>query len=136
LPPGAPPFSPASPLPLSRIFVPSLTPGLIFTVYVLMRRSRPEPWHFGHGCSMTVPLPRQRGHGCDSANRPWLSAITPRPRHSGQTVGAVPGFAPEPPHSRQAVSRLTGSVVSTPRSESSNERLSSTSTSEPGWPPP
>src|SRR4051794_14405285 len=61
--PAGPPFSPASPLPLSRILVPSLTPGLIFTVYVLMRRSRPEPWHFGHGCSITVPLPRQRGHG-------------------------------------------------------------------------
>ena len=82
--------------------------GLIFTVYVLMRRSRPLPWHFGHGFSMTVPLPRQRGHGCESANRPWLSAFTPRPLHSGQMIGAVPGRAPVPPHSRHAVVVSTG----------------------------
>ena len=58
-----------------------------------------------------MPFPRQRGHGCESANRPWLSALTPRPWHSGHRIGAVPGLAPEPPHSRQAVSSSTGIVV-------------------------
>src|SRR5438445_10278057 len=111
--PDGPPFWPASPLPLSVMRVPSLTPALIFTVYVLMRRSRPVPWHFGHGCSMTVPLPRQRGHGCDSANRPWLSVFTPRPLHSGQMTGAVTGRAQGPPHSRQAVILLTGHLPPT-----------------------
>src|SRR5205085_5407677 len=82
--PGGPPFSPASPFPFSRMRVPSRTPGLIFTVYVLIRRSRPLPLQRLHGCSITVPLPRQRGHGCESANRPCDSDLTPRPLHSGQ----------------------------------------------------
>src|SRR6266851_5939099 len=111
--------------------VPSLTPGLIFTVYVFSRRSRPEPWQRAHGCSITVPLPRQRGHGCESANRPWLSDFTPRPLHSGQMTGAVPGCAPVPPHSRQATVSSTGTFASAPRSESSNERCTSASTSLP-----
>src|SRR6185436_13585856 len=68
--PFGPPFCPTSPFPLRRIFVPSFTPGLIFTVNVRRRRSRPEPWHFEQGCSITVPLPRQRGHGCERAKRP------------------------------------------------------------------
>src|SRR5207302_9170844 len=110
-----------SPLPFRRIFVPSLTPGLIFTVYVLMRRSRPLPWHLGHGCSITVPLPRQRGQGCDSAKSPWLSERTPRPLHSGQITGAVPGRAPVPPHSRQETVNSTGTFTSEPWSASSNE---------------
>src|SRR5436190_23006705 len=114
--------------------VPSLTPGLIFTVYVLIRRSRPEPWHFGHGFSITVPLPRQRGQGCESAKSPWLSALTPRPLHSGQMTGAVPGCAPEPPHSRHGASTSTGIFVSTPASESSNDRLTVASTSAPRTP--
>ncbi len=88
--------------------MPSFTPGLIFTVYVLMRRSRPEPWQCGHGFSITVPLPRQRGHGCESAKSPCDSAFTPRPLHSGQMTGAVPGCAPVPPQSRQAVVISTG----------------------------
>ena len=45
---------------------------------------------------MIVPWPWQRGHGCDSANGPWLRATTPRPWHSGHTLGVVPGLAPLP----------------------------------------
>src|SRR5207247_8594305 len=101
--PALPPPSPISPLPLSRIRVPSFTPAGIFTVYCFVRRSRPVPLHFLHGFSMIVPFPRQRGHGCDRANRPWLSETTPRPLHSGQITGDVPGSAPVPPHSRPAV---------------------------------
>ena len=63
---------------------------------------------------MIVPLPRQRGHGCESAKKPWLSATTPRPPHCGQIFGAVPGFAPEPSHVWQATSSATGIFVSTP----------------------
>src|SRR5436305_9487932 len=111
--------------------VPSLTPAGILTVYRLVRRSRPEPLQRGQGSSITVPLPRQRGQGCESAKNPWLSATTPRPLHSGQIFGAVPGFAPEPWHSEHAVSSVTGIFVSTPLSESSKERLISTSTSLP-----
>src|SRR4051812_22832174 len=129
--PLGPPFWPASPFPLSRIFVPSLTPGLIFTVNVRRRRSRPEPWHFEHGFSITVPLPRQRGQGCESANRPCDSETTPRPLHSGQMIGAVPGSAPVPPHCEQATVSSTGTFASAPRSESSNERRTSVSTSAP-----
>ena len=52
-----------------------------------MRRSRPVPWQFGHGFSITVPLPRQRGHGCESEKSPCDSDVTPRPLHSGQMTG-------------------------------------------------
>src|SRR5204863_1042324 len=131
--PGGPPPRRASHLPSSCIRVPSLTPAGILTVYRFVRRSRPVPPQFAHGFSITVPLPRHRGHGCDSAKKPWLSETTPRPRHSGQTTGAVPGCAPEPPHSRHAVSSWTGIFVSRPFRESSNERLTSTSTSFPRW---
>src|ERR1700751_499072 len=120
--PFGPPCAPGSPFPLRRIFVPSLTPGLILTVYVRSRRSRPEPLHFAQGCSITVPLPRQRGQGWDRAKRPWLSDVTPRPLHSGQITGAVPGCAPVPPHSGHATVSSTGTLASAPRSDSSNER--------------
>src|SRR3954453_34748 len=129
--PLGPPFWPTSPFPLSRILVPSLTPGLILTVNVRRRRSRPEPWHFEHGFSITVPLPRQRGHGCESANRPCDSETTPRPLHSGPMRGAVPGSAPAPPHWEQATVSSTGTFASAPRRESSNERRTSVSTSAP-----
>ena len=45
---------------------------------------------------MTVPLPWQRGQGTRDANGPWFWASTPRPWHSGQILGEVPGAAPEP----------------------------------------
>ena len=34
-------------------------------------------------CRRMTPLPRQRGQGCESAKRPWLSEITPLPPQSG-----------------------------------------------------
>src|SRR5581483_5937462 len=133
--PAGPPFSPASPLPFKRIFVPSFTPGFTFTVYVLIRRSRPEPWQCGHGFSITVPLPRHRGHGCESAKSPCDSAFTPRPLHSGQMTGALPGCAPVPPQTPHDTVSSTGTFTSAPASESSNESCTSTSTSAPrtGW---
>ena len=84
-----------------------------------------------HGCSITVPLPRQRGHGCEIANRPWLSASTPRPWQTGQSVGAVPGSAPEPWQVRHDASTSTATFVSIPCSASSNESRTGTSKSAP-----
>jgi hypothetical protein len=89
------------------------------------------PRHVGQGSSITVPLPRQRGHGCESAKKPWLSETTPRPLHCGQIRGAVPGFAPEPPQVWHAVSTSTGTRTVTPFSASSKESRTSTSTSAP-----
>src|SRR6187200_2072653 len=103
--------------------VPSFAPAGILTVYRFVRRSRPEPWHLGHGSSITVPLPRHRGHGCESANSPCDSETTPRPLHSGQMRGDVPGLAPDPWHSEHAVSSSTGTWTCTPLSESSNDRF-------------
>src|SRR5262249_29927181 len=129
--PAGPPCSPSSPLPLRRMRVPSFTPAGILTVYVLVRTSRPVPWQLWHGFSMTVPLPRQRGHGSDRANSPWLSETTPRPLHTGQMTGDVPGSAPVPPQTRQAVATSTGIFTSRPRSESSNDTLTGASRSAP-----
>src|SRR3954454_16354425 len=95
-PPDGPPRSPASPLPASRIREPSLTPGGMFTRYFLSSRSRPWPPQVGHGSSMTVPEPPQRAHGRVIENRPWPWDSTPRPWHTGQTTGEVPGRAPVP----------------------------------------
>ena len=84
-----------------------------------------------HGVSTTVPLPPQRGHGCERAKTPWFSDTTPRPRQTGQSVGLVPGSAPDPPHVWHGTSSWTGIRVSIPRSESSKVMFTSTSTSRP-----
>src|SRR5918998_6223154 len=96
--PDGPPRSPASPLPGSRIREPSFTPAGMFTRYFLSSRSRPWPAHVGHGSSITVPEPLQRLHGRVIENRPWPWDSTPRPWHTGQTMGSVPGSAPVPRH--------------------------------------
>src|SRR4029450_144625 len=67
----------------------------------MMAPSRPVPWHLWHGFSITVPLPRQRGHGSDRAKRPWLSETTPPPWQTGQITRAAPGSAPVAPRSAQ-----------------------------------
>src|SRR3954452_144576 len=94
--PDGPPRSPASPLPASRIREPSLTPGGMLTRYFLTSRSRPWPAQVGQGSSMTVPAPLQRAQGRVIENRPWPWDSTPRPWHTGQTTGEVPGRAPVP----------------------------------------
>jgi hypothetical protein len=49
---------------------------------------------------MTVPLPRQLGHGVTMRNMPpnpcW--AMRPCPPHCTHTTGEVPGFEPLPLH--------------------------------------
>src|SRR4029450_6786186 len=84
---------------------------------------------------MTVPLPWQRGHGREKAKKPSSSETTPRPRHSGQICGAVPGSAPVPWQTEHVVSSSTGILVSRPLSESSKDTLTTTSTSRPRSPP-
>ena len=64
---------------------------------------------------MIVPAPPQRSQGADSEKKPWLCALTPRPRHSGQIVGDVPGVAPLPPQTVHWPSRSTGIVRRAPR---------------------
>src|SRR4029453_14386019 len=76
----------------------------------------------------------QRGQGVESAKRPWLSDTTPRPRHSGQIFGLVPGSAPLPWQAEHAVSSSTGVFIVAPLRESSKERLTTTSTSRPRSP--
>ena len=76
--------------------MPLFAPAGIFTEYRFVDRSRPLPRQFLHGLSMIVPLPRQRGHGWENANRPCESDTTPRPPHWGHVIGALPGSAPVP----------------------------------------
>src|SRR2546430_943180 len=80
---------------------------------------------------MMTPFPRQRGHGCESANSPWLSETTPEPPHCGHVFGLVPGSAPVPPQTWQAVSTSTGTRTVAPLSASSNEILTRASRSTP-----
>src|SRR5579875_2647155 len=94
--PGSAPRTPGSPLPARRMRLPSLTPGGMFARSLRTERCAPEPWHVGHGLSITVPWPRQLEHGCDIEKIPWLCASMPVPLHTGQTRGEVPGFAPDP----------------------------------------
>ncbi len=70
----------------------------MFTRYFLSSRSRPAPAHVGHGSSITVPEPPQREHGRVIEKTPWPWDSTPRPWHTGQTIGDVPGRAPVPRH--------------------------------------
>ena len=78
-----------------------------------------------------MPFPPQRGQGCESANGPWFCETTPRPLHSGQSVGLVPGSAPEPWQAEHTVWSSTGTLTVTPSSESWNETRTAVSTSRP-----
>src|SRR5918999_2036241 len=119
--PGGPPRSPASPLPGSRIREPSFTPAGMFTRYFLSSRSRPWPAHVGHGSSITVPEPPQREHGRVIENTPWLSGSTPRPWHTGHTIGAVPGRAPVPRQVEQGACVETDTGTCAPSTAWSND---------------
>src|SRR5215208_1770136 len=145
--PGAPPRRPASPLPGRRIREPSLTPGGMLTRYFLTSRRRPWPAQVGHGSSITVPEPPQREQGRVIENRPWPSDSTPRPWHTGQTVGAVPGRAPVPRHVPHAtcVATVTGTWAPSTACSNDNETVVSRSRprsaaglvrTEPPRPPP
>jgi hypothetical protein len=45
---------------------------------------------------MTLPEPWQRGQVCAIEKGPCEMRTWPAPRHAGQVVGCVPGFAPLP----------------------------------------
>ena len=94
--PGFPPAGPGSPRPASLIRAPLLTPAGILTWNVRVRRTDPAPLHVAHGVSMMRPVARHRRHGCAIEKKPWLTAISPLPSHSGHVIGLVPGAAPDP----------------------------------------
>src|SRR5262249_45414535 len=87
-PAGAPP-NPASPFPFSLIFVPSLTPAGMRTVYRFVRRSRPVPWHVGQGASTIVPFPRPTVPCCCSAKSPCQVATASATSALRQRLRAV-----------------------------------------------
>ncbi len=91
----------------------------------------PVPRQVGQGSSMTVPLPPQRGHGSLNANDPTSRPRTPRPLHSGQRRGLVPGLAPLPLQSAHATGVSTCTGTWAPAIACSKDRLTSTSTSAP-----
>jgi hypothetical protein len=68
----------------------------MFTRIRLTLRCAPLPPHVGQGSSITVPDPPQFEQGCEMEKIPWLSDSTPRPLHTGHTLGVVPGLAPVP----------------------------------------
>src|SRR5215213_4915278 len=129
--PEGPPRRPASPLPGSRIFEPSFTPGGMFTRYFLSSRRRPWPAQVGHGSSITVPAPPQREQGRVMENSPWPSDSTPRPWQTGQTVGEVPGRAPVPRQVLQAAWVATETGTCAPSIACSKESDTVVSRSRP-----
>ena len=76
--------------------LPSRTPAGMFTRSLRMLRCAPVPAQVGHGSSITVPEPLQFEQGWEIEKIPWLWDSIPRPLHTGQTLGVVPGLAPVP----------------------------------------
>src|SRR5256885_2261963 len=61
---------------------------------VFSARTRPSPWHLGHGCRITLPSPAQPGHGDPDTNWPNPDRAARRtPPHAGAVVrGALLGM--------------------------------------------
>ena len=74
------------------------------TLNRFVRRSRPAPWHVGHGVSTIEPIPWQRGHGCCSANSPCDVATTPVP------VALRAAHRRGPGRGARAVARVAGEL--------------------------
>src|SRR6478735_8534984 len=74
----------------------------------------PVPRHVGHGSSTITPVPWHWRHGEENEKNPWFSSITPRPPHSEQTFGCVPGLAPLPWHVEHCASLVRCNVVVMP----------------------
>src|ERR671910_1375080 len=129
--PAGPPLWPALPLPGTRIFIPSFAPAGILTVTCRVLRTLPLPEHVRHGFSTIVPSPPHLTHGSEKAKNPWSRLRTPRPPHSGQVRGAVPGAAPVPRQSPHTSSTGTFTRVVTPFRASLKLKLTLTVTS---WP--
>src|ERR687888_1569455 len=110
---------------------PSFTPAGMFTRYFLSSRGGPWPWQVGHGSSITVPEPPQREHGREIENTPWPCDSTPRPWHTGQTIGEVPGRAPVPRQVLQAACVATDTGTCAPSTACSNDSETVVSRSRP-----
>ena len=77
--------------------VPS-SPAGILTWKVFCARSRPLPRQVLQGFSITVPLPRRRGQGCESEKSPCESETTPAAAALGADDRRGARLAPVPPH--------------------------------------
>ena len=98
--PLGPPATPASPRPDRRMRVPSATPAGTSTSMSLRTCSRPSPSQSLQGVTITVPNPRQAGHGALVMTLPrkerWTRWMEPWPLHWEQVTGSVPGAQQEP----------------------------------------
>ena len=110
--------------------VPLSTPAGIRTLSVRRVLTRPSPSHSGHGLRITVPCPPQGGHGREVITWPrnervtWLTS--PRPPHTSQVSGWVPGALPSPEQvgHTTAVSTTSSRVVPNAHSvRSSSSRI-------------
>ncbi len=108
--------------------VPSSTPAGMRTLMVRRVRTRPSPSHSGHGLRITVPNPPQPGHGLVAITWPrndrvtWLTS--PRPWHTSQVSGCVPGAVPSPEQVGQTTAVSTTRSLVVPNAHSA--RSSST----------
>ena len=114
--------------------MPSSTPAGIFTVRVRRARTRPSPPHSGQGCSMTVPVPVQRGQVrvvmTWPRNERWTCWTSPRPRQVSQVW---PGGCParcrrrrrccSGPRSRRSARGSTPNAVSARSSSIAEQRV-------------
>src|ERR1017187_7581658 len=126
--PAGPPPGPVSPSPASWICVPSSTPAGIRTLMVRLVLTRPSASHSGHGLPMIVPNPPHCGQGREAITWPrnervtWLTS--PRPPHTSQVSGCVPGAVPSPEQVGQTTAVSTASSFVEPNAHS--DRSSST----------
>ena len=138
--PGTPlPVIGTSPLPSTRILVPSSTPAGMRTSSVRRPRTLPTPSQSEHESAglMLVPLPPHAGHVEAIWNPFWMTKVlVPVPLHTPQVDFRAPFFIPAP---SQVPHRSTGVVVTlrvVPRQASSNEMLTTVSISSPLSTPP
>ena len=130
--PAAPPRSPASPWPGSRMVTPVSTPGGTATCTARGRRAVPAPPHDRHGFLIVTPSPPHARHVTSAAKKPFCMACCPLPLHTAHVAGllAPPSAEPLPPHGSHgdatstltvreqpftASMKLSGSVVSKSR---------------------
>src|SRR5690625_1814393 len=97
--------------------VPVATPAGTLIFKLRRERTRPSPEHSVHGSGITVPKPWQAEHWAVVITCPRNERATrwtvPRPPHTSQVRGSVPGAQQEPSQTLQttAVSTVTSSSV-------------------------
>ena len=110
--------------------VPLSTPAGIRTLRVRRVLTRPSPSHSGQGVRITVPCPPHCGHGREVMTWPrnervtWLTS--PRPPHTSQVSGCVPGALPSPEQVGQTTAVSTASSRVVPNAHSARSSSSRT----------